>query len=383
MKTLKEIRTDIVGSLLRPARWRQAREQFEAGTMSPDEFAEVENACVTDLLRMQEDVGLAVATDGEISRLNFQDSFGASVQGFDAPAATMKETQLRSENSSPLKRWDIPNLYGVGPAIQSRRPVVERLSLTRNIPLEEFVRAQPLTATAIKVTLVGPDRIFQRFAYEGSRHVYPDIDAFMADVVAVQRQMIQQLADAGCRYVHIDEPGYTAYVDEASLKIMRDRGEDPAENMARSIAANAAIVEGFDDITFGIHLCRGNHRSMWHREGSYDAIAEQLFSELPFDRFLLEYDSPRSGGFEALRFVPKGKVAVLGLVSTKVAEMEKPADLARRVDLATQHISLDQLAISPQCGFASDIVGNLLSEDNQKRKLELVRETAHAVWGQR
>jgi 5-methyltetrahydropteroyltriglutamate--homocysteine methyltransferase len=381
MKTLNEIRTDVVGSLLRPSRWRAARERFEAGEVSADKFAEIEKACTEDLIRMQEDVGLAVATDGEISRLNFQDSFGASVKGFDAPPATVKETQLRTKGSSPLKRWDIPNLYGVGPAIQSRRPVTERLSLGRNIPLEEFVRAQPLTATAIKVALVGPDRIFQRFAYEGSRHVYPDPDSFMADVVAVLRQMIQQLADAGCRYVHIDEPGYTAYVDEASLKIMRDRGEDPAENMARSIAANAAIVEGFDDITFGIHLCRGNHRSMWHREGSYDAIAEKLFTELPFDRFLLEYDSPRSGGFEGLRFVPKGKVVVLGLVSTKVAEMESVEDLRRRVDLAAHHVPLDQLAISPQCGFASDIVGNLLSEDDQKRKLELVGETAHAVWG--
>jgi 5-methyltetrahydropteroyltriglutamate--homocysteine methyltransferase len=228
---------------------------------------------------------------------------------------------------------------------------------------------------------VGPDRISQRFAYESSNTVYPDMDAFLADVVLIQRQMIQQLADAGCRYVHIDEPGYTAYVDAPSLKLMGDRGEDADQNMARSIAANTAIVNSFPDITFGIHLCRGNHRSMWHREGSYDAIAERLFNELPFDRFLLEYDSPRSGSFEPLRFVPKGKVVVLGLVSTKLAAIETMDALRRRIDEAARYIPLEQLAISPQCGFASDIIGNTLSEDDQRRKLELLVAMADAVWG--
>jgi 5-methyltetrahydropteroyltriglutamate--homocysteine methyltransferase len=162
---------------------------------------------------------------------------------------------------------------------------------------------------------------------------------------------------------------------------MRARGEDPDVNLARSIAAEAALVRGFDGVTFGIHLCRGNQRSMWHREGTYDAIAERLFNELPHDRFLLEYDSPRAGGFEPLRFVPKGKVVVLGLVSTKVPELEPVDDLKRRVEAASKYISLDQLAVSPQCGFASDVVGNLVSEDDQRRKLERVVETARQVWG--
>src|SRR6185295_8256068 len=207
------------------------------------------------------------------------------------------------------------------------------------------------------------------------------VDEFMADVVRIQRRMVEELARAGCRYVHIDEPGYTAYVDEPSLKLMRERGEDPDQNIRRSIAANAAIIAGFPDVTFGIHLCRGNHRSMWHREGTYDAIAERLFNELPFDRFLLEYDSPRSGSFEPLRFVPKGKVVVLGLISSKVAEVESADDLCRRVEEAGRYVSLDQLAISPQCGFASDIVGNLLDEEAQRRKLELVVRVADKMWG--
>ena len=159
------------------------------------------------------------------------------------------------------------------------------------------------------------------------------------------------------------------------------RGRDPEANFARSIAAEAAVVSGFDNVTFGIHLCRGNQRSMWHREGTYDAVAERLFNELPHDRFLLEYDLPRAGGFEPLRYVPKGKIVVLGLVSTKVPELESVDDLKRRIDAAAKFVPLDQLALSPQCGFASDVVGNLISEDDQKRKLERVVETARQVWG--
>jgi 5-methyltetrahydropteroyltriglutamate--homocysteine methyltransferase len=181
--------------------------------------------------------------------------------------------------------------------------------------------------------------------------------------------------------VHIDEPGYTAYVDGPSLAAMRERGEDPMENFSRSLRANAALVENFPGVTFGIHLCRGNQRSMWHREGAYDAIAERLFSELPHQRFLLEYDSPRAGGFAPLRFVPKGKIVVLGLISTKVAELESVDELTRRIDEAAKHLPLEQLAISPQCGFGSDVSGNLISEDDQKRKLERVVELARNVWG--
>jgi 5-methyltetrahydropteroyltriglutamate--homocysteine methyltransferase len=192
--------------------------------------------------------------------------------------------------------------------------------------------------------------------------------------------MIRQLVDAGCRYVHIDEPGYTAYVDEPSMEAMRKRGEDPMQNFSRSLKANAELVKGFPGVTFGIHLCRGNQRSMWHREGTYDAIAERLFNELPYQRFLLEYDSPRAGSFAPLRFVPKDKVVVLGLVSTKVPQLESVDDLVRRVEEATRYIPLERLAISPQCGFGSDVVGNLVSEDDQRRKLERVVETARKVW---
>jgi 5-methyltetrahydropteroyltriglutamate--homocysteine methyltransferase len=261
-----------------------------------------------------------------------------------------------------------------------RRPVARKLKLERNIPLEEYQRAAPLAKSPVKVSLTGPDRVAQRFDHQASTSVYPSVDEFMEDVVAIQRQMIRELVDAGCRYVHIDEPGYTAYVDGPSLEAMRRRGEDPHANFSRSLRANARLIEGFPGVTFGIHLCRGNQRSMWHREGSYDAIAERLFSELPHQRFLLEYDSPRAGSFAPLRFAPKGKVVVLGLVSTKVPELEPLDELRRRVDEAAWHLPLERLAVSPQCGFGSDVVGNLVSEADQRRKLERVVELARSVW---
>jgi 5-methyltetrahydropteroyltriglutamate--homocysteine methyltransferase len=162
---------------------------------------------------------------------------------------------------------------------------------------------------------------------------------------------------------------------------MRARDEDPLANFRRSLKADNDLIRGFEGVTFGIHLCRGNQRSMWHREGAYDAIAEMLFNELGHDRFLLEYDSPRAGGFEPLRFVPRGKTVVLGLVSTKVAQLETIDDLKRRIEEAGRYLAFEQLALSPQCGFASEFVGNLVSEDDQRRKLELVVETARQVWG--
>ena len=193
--------------------------------------------------------------------------------------------------------------------------------------------------------------------------------------------MISGLAQAGCRYIGIDGPGYTAYVDPDSLAAMRARGEDPAANLARSIAADNEIIADFPDLTFGIHICRGNRQSMWHREGSYDAIAEKLFQGLNHQRLLLEYDTERAGSFEPLRFVPRGKTAVLGLITTKIGRVESVDELRRRIDQAARYLPLDQLALSPQCGFASSLRGNLLSEDEQFRKLDAMLETAAKVGG--
>ena len=382
MKELAKIRNDVVGSLLRPPSLKEARTRYDEGKMTIEELREAEDREIRIAVRFQEDLGLAVVTDGEYRRLNFQDSFGESVSGYDAGKASLKFYEQRVEGSNPLQRWEIP-IRGEekGTAVSQRRPVVERLRLVRNTPLEEYRFVSRAAKQPAKVTLIGPDRISQRFDWQNSRTVYPSMDDFVADVVKIQREMIRGLVEAGCRYVQIDAPGYTAYVDPPSLQAMRDRGEDPKENFSRSLKADNQVLEGFDNTTFGIHLCRGNQRSMWHREGSYDDIAERLLNELKHDRFLFEYDTPRAGGFEPLRFLPKGKVVVLGLVSTKVPQLEKIDDLKRRIDDASKYAPLEQLAISPQCGFSSDVVGNLITDDDQKRKLEIVVETARQVWG--
>lgn len=380
MSDLRTIRTDVVGSLLRPAGVIEARKRFDEGKISAGDLRAIEDDAVRDAVRLQEAIGLDVISDGEMRRLNFQDSFGAAVEGYDASVSTLQAYARRVEGGTALRRWEVP-LQEKGTAISHRRPVKSRLKLARNVPLEEYKFVAGVAKTPAKVSLIGPDRIGQRFDHQNSKAIYKNMDAFMADVVAIEREIVGSVVAAGCRYVHIDAPGYTAYVDEPSVNQMRERGEDPAENFARSLKADAAVIANFPGVTFGIHLCRGNQRSMWHREGSYDAIAERLFTQLPHDRFLLEYDSPRAGSFAPLRFLPKGKIAVLGLVSTKVPELETVEALKRRIDEAARVLPLDQLAISPQCGFASDVVGNLITPDDQKRKLERVVETARQVWG--
>jgi 5-methyltetrahydropteroyltriglutamate--homocysteine methyltransferase len=304
------------------------------------------------------------------------------VTGYDAGPPSLQFYEKRVEGSSPLRRWEIPD-HGEqkGTAVSQRRPVIEKIKLARNVPLQEFQFLKGIAQRPCKVALIGPDRIAQRFDWQNSRSVYSGLDEFVADVVQIEREIIRGLVAAGCRYVQIDAPGYTAYVDPPSLQAMCARGEDPKENFSRSLAADNQVLAGFDDVTFGIHLCRGNQRSMWHREGTYDDIAERLLNELKYDRFLFEYDTPRAGGFEPLRFLPKGKVIVLGLVSTKVPQLETVEELKRRIDGAAKYVPLEQMAISPQCGFSSDVVGNLISAEDQKRKLEVVVETARQVWG--
>jgi len=383
MPSLNTTRTDVVGSLLRPETLKDARARYERGEITEAEFRVAEDECIRHAIALQEAIGLDVVTDGEFRRLNFQDSFGEAVSGYDSGRATLDYYEERVGSGKPLQRFDLPlgrELLKTTPVVQRQR-MVERLRLRRNLVLEEYRYAASVARKPVKVTLIGPDRISQRVDLAGSSAVYTTMEEFLADVVAVERAMITGLIDAGCRYVHIDAPGYTAYVDPPSLAGMRARGEDPMANLRRSLKADNDVIRGFVGVTFGVHICRGNQRSMWHREGTYDAIAEMLFGELQHDRFLLEYDSPRAGSFAPLRFVPKNKTVVLGLVSTKVPQLETVEELKRRVDEASRYLPLEQLALSPQCGFASEITGNLVSEDDQKRKLEVVVETACQIWG--
>ena len=224
---LTNIRTDVVGSLLRPAAVREARVAFDEGKLGVETLRSIEDDAVRDAVRLQEDLGLDVVTDGEMRRLNFQDSFGAAVAGYDTELSTLKVYEQRIEGSAPGQRWDIPTMSHAGTAVAHRRPVKARLSLQHNVPLDEYLFVREVAEKPAKVSLIGPDRISQRFAYESSTSIYSDMDAFLADVIAIERQIVTTLVDAGCRYVHIDAPGFTAYADEPSLQQMRARGEDP------------------------------------------------------------------------------------------------------------------------------------------------------------
>jgi 5-methyltetrahydropteroyltriglutamate--homocysteine methyltransferase len=384
--SLKHIRVDQVGSLVPDQGWRDAMDRHKRGQAAIEEVRSAQDASIRSAIARQEAIGLPAVTDGELRRLNFQESFGASVSGFDVPPELTRDFRPSAE-LRPLQRAE-QDFEAIGPAIYARRPVVERLKLVRNIPLEEYSFASRIAIAPVKVTVLSADRISQRFAYERSTAVYSDIDGFLADVVAINRQIIASLVKAGCRYVQIDAPGYTAYVDQVSLERMRARGEDPDANLNRSIAADNAMIAGFDNVTFGIHICRGNPRTVdpatgkvmpqWHREGHYDAIAERLFGGLRHDRLLLEYDSERAGSFMPLRFVPKDKVAVLGLVSTKSAYIEPVDELRRRIDEAARVLPIEQLGLSPQCGFGRGVT---LTQEQQWRKFEHIVETARLVWG--
>jgi 5-methyltetrahydropteroyltriglutamate--homocysteine methyltransferase len=388
------LRIDQIGGLVGPPALREAVRRHDAGLIDAAQMRAAEDDAIRTVLRRQEEIGLPVLSDGELRRKNFQESFSLAVSGYDVPAeiATTASYQQATISKNPSTRAE-QDFTAVGAPVFTRRPVIERLKLVRNIALEEYAFSSEAAAAPVKIALMSPDRISQRFAWEDSLDVYPDMDGFMADVVEIGRRMIGQLIEAGSRYIQIDAPGYTAYVDDISLERMRSRGEDPEANLARSIKADNALIAGFEGVTFGLHICRGNARTIdpktgkivaqWHREGSYDSIAERLFSELDHPRILLEYDSERAGNFAPLRYVKKGTVAVLGLVSTKRNDAEEVDTLTALIDDAARHLSLDQLALSPQCGFGGmDPIYPQISEDDQWRKFERIVETAQAVWGE-
>jgi 5-methyltetrahydropteroyltriglutamate--homocysteine methyltransferase len=377
-EALVRSRTDQVGSLLRPEALKQAFLKHGAGQLSHEELVRAQDAAIREVVAKQHAHGLPAVTDGEYRRLNWQVSF-SEVEGWDLWGGSWRSFLRHPENRAPHEK---PLSKGDDAVVSYRTPATARLRLMRSFPLEEYRFLRSVARGPVKITLMGPDRVRQMCDLERSRDAYPDAERFLADVVAIERQMAGELVDAGCDYVQIDEPSHTGYVDSPTLERMRVRGEDPLRNLRRAIDADNAVIAGLKGrAVFGLHICRGNRASMWHREGSYDAIAETLFGGLKFDRLLLEYDTERAGGFEPLRFVPKGTMVVLGLITTKSGRVETVDALRRRIEAAARFISLDQLALSPQCGFASGIAGNLLSEDEQWAKLDVMLETARQVWG--
>jgi len=385
---LNTIRIDHIGSLVRPAELKEMFARFDRGHADKEELRQAQDQAIRDVIAKQESHGYPVVTDGEFRRHSFQESFSECVIGFDVPRNIDLYYEKRDLNETPLERAE-QNFEEAGPAIITRRGAKQRLKLVRNLPLEEYRYAQSVAKVPAKVTILGPDRIAQRFKWENSLNVYKSLDDFVEHIVEIERQMIADIVKAGCKYIQIDAPGYTAYVDQVSLDRMRARGEDPERNFQRSIDADNALIEGFPGVTFGIHICRGNARTIdpktgklvpqWHREGSYDAIAEKLFNTLKHQRLLLEYDSERAGGFEPLRLVPKDKIVVLGLVSTKNSDMETVDDLKRRIEQASQYLPLNQLALSPQCGFGG-IDSKVLSEAEMWAKLDTIVATGKQMW---
>jgi 5-methyltetrahydropteroyltriglutamate--homocysteine methyltransferase len=357
-------RSDVVGSLLRPRWLMEARERVEHGTLSAAEFKRIEDRAVDEAVALQEAAGLDVVTDGEMRRYAFFGHLIEAVEGFDREGG-----------------WSVTFRDADGHAAPLRRPVVVgKLRWRRQMSVEEFTYLRGRTSRQVKVTLLSAQQAAAYYDPELSKGAYATRDAYLADLVDFTRREIAELARLGCEYVQIDAPQYAALLDETIREGYRQRGSDPDRLLDTCIELDNAIIGGHPGVTFGIHICRGNHKSMFYASGGYDRIAEQIFRRARFQRFLLEYDDERSGTFEPLRHVPDDRVVVLGLVSSKQPQLESAAELERRIAEAARFVPLDRLALSPQCGFASTHEGNRLTPDDQRRKLELVGRTARAVW---
>ena len=342
------LRVDQVGSLLRPASLQEAFARQATGELSEDGLRAAQDAAIRDVLDQQERLDMPVVTDGEFRRRVFMNSF-AEVAGWSlwsrpfgsrpTTTAAAPESSVTADPSDPTRVLNYA--------------VTEPLRLVHNAPLDEYEFASRLTGKPVKVTVIDTDRIRSVVDLDASRDTYPDEQALLADVVSIQREIVRGLADAGCPYIQIDAPSYTRFVDPEWSAQLRADGREPLAVFEESLSADNAVISGIDDVEFGIHLCRGTPADGgYHRQGFYDSIAEPLFNRLGHSRFLLEYDTDRAGSFEPLRFVPKGKIVVLGLVSTKVPEIESVDVLKRRIDEAARYLSLEQLAVSPQCGFS-------------------------------
>jgi len=358
------IRSDVVGSLLRPESLKAARQRWEAGEIEAVELKRVEDHAVDEAIRLQEDAGLDVLTDGELRRYAFFGHLIDALDGFDKHGG-----------------WAIPFRNEEGGELVFKRPVVvERLRWRRSMCAEELVYLRARTTRATKVTLISTQQAAAYYDPDRSHGAYPTRDAYLADVVDLTRREVDELGRLGGTYIQIDAPQYAALLDPELREGYRRRGSDPDRLIDACIEMDNAVIEDHPGITFGLHICRGNNQSMFYASGGYEPIS-RVFGRSRFQRFLLEYDDERSGGFEPLRGVPEDRVVVLGLVTTKAGRLESVDELRRRIDEASRFIPLERLALSPQCGFASTMAGNRITPDDQRQKLHRVAETARRVWG--
>ena len=358
------IRSDVVGSLLRPAYLVSARDAFDAGRLAAAEFKRVEDRAVDEAIRLQEAAGLDVVTDGELRRYAFFGHLIDALDGFDK-----------------FGGWAIPFRDEQGGELVFKRPVVvDTLRWRRSMCAEEFVYLRARATKPVKVTLISTQQAAAYYDPPKSAGAYPTRDAYLADVVDLTRREVAELVRLGCTYVQIDAPQYAALLDPALREGYRQRGSDPDRLIDACIEMDNAVIGEHPAVTFALHICRGNNRSMFYARGGYEPIA-RVFARSRFRRFLLEYDDERSGGFEPLRAVPEDREVVLGLVTTKKPRVESVDELTRRIEEAAKHVPLARLALSPQCGFASTLEGNRIGPEDQARKLRVVAETARAVWG--
>lgn len=359
-------RADHVGSLLRPQELKDAFRDFHAAKIDVERFREIQDRCIRDAVKMQEEVGLRSITDGEYRRGSWFLGFIEAVEGLTTA----------------------PSLFGFyddkgGHASFQTAYVNGKLKRRRGVTVDEFRFVRSIARGTPKVTMPTPSLVhFFRGDQAVDRSAYPNMDQFWADLIAVYRAELNDLAAAGCRYVQLDEVPCAMLCDPKIREEVRKQGVDPERLVDTYLEAiDAAVAEKPAGMTIAVHLCRGNYKGRWMAEGGYEAVAEKLFARKGVDAFFLEYDSARAGGFEPLRLAPRGKRVVLGLISTKTPALESLDDLKRRVDEASRFAPLEQLCVSPQCGFASSVGGNPLSLDDERRKLRRVVELAEAVWG--
>jgi 5-methyltetrahydropteroyltriglutamate--homocysteine methyltransferase len=369
-RTKPPFRADHVGSLLRPPALLRAREEHAQGRLTADELRAAEDDAIRDIVRVQEEVGLQAATDGEFRRTSWHMDFIYSLDGIHTADDTV---MVRFHNEQGDIEWTTAKLHVDG-----------KIGLSKTIFGDAFRFLQETVTTATpKLTIPSPSMVH----YRGGRSaidesVYPDMESFWADLTAAYREQVRRLGELGCTYLQFDDTSLAYMNDPEQRRYIASIGGDPESQHVEYIGhINEALADKPEGMSVTTHMCRGNFRSSWIAEGGYDFVAEALFSELGVDGYFMEWDDERSGGFEPLRFVPKGKVVVLGLVTTKRGALESKDELKRRIEEAARFVPLEQLCLSPQCGFSSTVEGNVLSYEEQVAKLRLIVEVAQEVWG--
>jgi methionine synthase II (cobalamin-independent) len=365
-------RADHVGSLLRPERLHKARAEFKAGQIDRDALRAVEDECILDVIKLQRDAGLKTVTDGELRRTSWHMDFIYSLGGV---------TQVEGE-SLHVHFKDESGEYDYAPPAMK---VADKVKLPQPIFADAFtfLRDHASDGQTPKLTIPSPSMVHYRGGNSSIDHdVYPDMEEFWADLTAAYSAQLRAMYDLGCRYLQLDDTSLAYVNDPKQREHIEAIGGDPEHLHEQYIAnINRAIGDRPDDMAVTTHMCRGNNQSMWVAEGGYDFVADALFNQLEVDGFFMEWDDERSGGFEPLRYVPKGKTVVLGLVTTKRPKLEDKDLLKRRIEEASKYVDVDQLCISPQCGFSSTEEGNKLSIEEEAAKLRLVVEVAEEVWG--